>query len=324
MTTPFVFNQFKHLHWLLLGFIWPLLGLSLLISCSAENTAQKITEKSPVNSTENSALRRSWHNHRTPASETTNEVRIVSLDFCADQYVVKLAAHNTVAALSPHSQAPFSYVRQQAERFPQVRPRLEDVLSLKPTIVIRSYGGGPQISQFLTQLGIVVVQLPFTDSIEDIYRTIDQVAQALSQPAQGRQLQYELQSALNQVPPATTPALSALYITPSGATPGTQGLIHELLTKTGFRNYSHAKGWRPLPLERLVREQPDAVATAFFEQGASALHFWSAAQHPVLAQQLNTTPTIELSSAWIACGGWFLADAVQALGHLRQQIEHTH
>ena len=54
--------------------------------------------------------------------------RVVSLDYCADQYVLKLLPRSRILALSPDATRPFSYLNERAEGLPQVKPNAEDVL----------------------------------------------------------------------------------------------------------------------------------------------------------------------------------------------------
>ena len=49
--------------------------------------------------------------------------RIVSLDYCADQFVLGLADRERILALSPDAVKDFSYLRAEAAGLPAVRPR---------------------------------------------------------------------------------------------------------------------------------------------------------------------------------------------------------
>ena len=61
-------------------------------------------------------------------SETARPMRIVSLDYCADQYVLKFADPDRILALSPDVGKGFSFMRNAAADIPTVRPIAEDVL----------------------------------------------------------------------------------------------------------------------------------------------------------------------------------------------------
>ena len=61
--------------------------------------------------------------------------RIVSLDYCADQYVLKFADREDILALSPDAGKRFSYMRAAAEGIPTVRPRT-GIRVYRPTMKI--------------------------------------------------------------------------------------------------------------------------------------------------------------------------------------------
>ena len=60
------------------------------------------------------------------------EPRVVSLDYCADQYVLGLADPDQVLAVSDHADDRHSYLRDAAQGVPQLRDDAEDVLALRP------------------------------------------------------------------------------------------------------------------------------------------------------------------------------------------------
>ena len=237
--------------------------------------------------------------------------RIVSLDYCADQYVLKLAPREHILAVSPDAERTFSYMRGQARGLRQVRPRAEDVLVLQPDLVVRSYGGGPQVTTFVERMGTPVLQIGFADDLDGIRDTITAVAEGLDQPARGAEVVAEMDARLAALR-ALPDAPEALYMTPAGVTSGPGTLVHEMLRAAGLANFQHEPGWRSLPLERLAYEHPDLVAAVFW--GATNHdNAWSAARHPIARRQLRERPTVRLEGAWVACGGWFLLDAIEAL-----------
>ena len=151
-------------------------------------------------------------------------MRIVSLDFCADQYVLKLADEAQILAISPDAVRDFSFMRDEAIGVPTVRPIAEDVLILKPDLVVRSYGGGPNAAAFFERAGIPVLQVGWASSIhgEDmsaIPTITQQVADGLGQSERGAALVAEYHERLNTIK-ATATGKSTLYMTPAGVTSG--------------------------------------------------------------------------------------------------------
>lgn len=253
------------------------------------------------------------------ASPSDRPMRIVSLDFCADQYVLQLVDREQILALSPDAEREFSFMREAAIGLPTVRPVAEDVIILKPDLVIRSYGGGPNAASFFERAGIPVIQVGWASSIlgeeaNSIPHITRDVADKLGQTARGEAVVHNYLARIKAVEAAATER-SALYMTPSGVTSGGNSLIHQAMIAVGLENYTDRPGWHSIPLERLAYERPDVVAAAFFEAPAKRQHGWSAARHPVASRELREADLVRLDSAWLACGGWFVIEAVEALAN---------
>lgn len=247
-----------------------------------------------------------------PAPRTGRPMRIVSLDYCADQYVLKLVGRERIAAVSPDAAAEFSYMRDAAGGVRQVRPSVEDVLLLDPDLVVRSYGGGPNAAALFARAGVPVVQLGYADDLAGVRRVLVEAADALGEAAAGRAVARDFDARLAAIRPGGA-GKSALYVTPGGVTTGPGSLVDVMLGAGGLRNFQTVPGWGSLPLERLAYDRPDVVATAFFDTRWNRPDPWSASAHPVLARALAGRPTVALPGAWTACGGWFVLDAVEKL-----------
>jgi len=239
--------------------------------------------------------------------------RIVSLDYCADQYVLKFADREDILALSPDAGKRFSYMRAAAEGIPTVRPRTADVLALQPDLVVRTYGGGHDIADFMKEPGVPVVQIGFPQSIAEVRDEVLRVGTELGKPDEAEKLVADMDRRLKALAERSGPQREVLYMTPAGVTAGEGTLVHELFVAAGLENFQDRPGWNPLPLERLAYERPDLIAAALFESQTNHVDNWSAARHPVARAQLLELPVVPLEGAWTSCGGWFLIDAVEAL-----------
>lgn len=254
-----------------------------------------------------------------PQAVSDKPMRIVSLDFCADNYVLKLADQEQILALSPGASKSFTHMRDAAAGLPTVRPVAEDVLILKPDLVVRSYGGGPNAAAFFERAGVPVLQVGWASNIDgedigSISALIQHIADGLGQSDRGQALVAEFQERLDQV--AARPSSgSAMYMTPAGVTTGPGSLMHEVFLAAGLTNFETRQGWHSLPLERLAYEQPDLVAASFFGDATNHPDAWSATKHPVAKAQLTEPETVYLEGAWTACGGWYILEAVEALAH---------
>lgn len=238
--------------------------------------------------------------------------KVISLDYCADQFVLKLLPRANILAVSPDAHRDFSYMRDAVAGLRQVRPVAEDVLALQPDLIVRSYGGGPRAVSFFERSGVPVLQVPFANNLDDIRATTLMMADRLGASERGREVVADMDRRLAAID-ADKPSRSTLYMTPNGATSGTSTLIHEMLLAANLDNFEQRPGWHSIPLERLAFTQPELVAAAFFDGGTSHPAMWSSMRHPVAQRQVSERPTVMLQGAWTSCGGWFLVDAIEAL-----------
>ena len=253
-----------------------------------------------------------------PQAGEFRPVRIVSLDYCADQYVLKLVERERILALSPDAAKEFSYMRESATGMPTVRPVAEDVLVLRPDLVIRSYGGGPNAAAFYARAGVPVLNVGNAATIGEILTVMARVAAGLDETGRGQTVIDDTRCRLAALSAGLT-GPPALYMTPSGVTTGPGSLVHEMLLAAGLPNYQQDPGWRPIPLERLVYQPPELVAFANFNASTAHRDLWSAMRHPLARNQLRDREVVMLHGAWTACGGWFLLDAVEALAERAPQ-----
>lgn len=238
--------------------------------------------------------------------------RIISLDYCADQYVLKFADRDRILAVSPDARKDFSYMREAAAGLPTVRPIAEDILILKPDLVVRSYGGGPGAADFFRKAGIPVLEVGWAGDMPSVLANTQRMADGLGASGPGAETVADAQARLDAIS-KNPQGETILYATPTGFTTGPGSLIHEMIETAGLENFETIPGWRSIPLERLAYEQPDLVAAAFFGTTEERPDVWSAINHPVARAQLVDDKTVPLDGAWTSCNGWYLVDAIEAL-----------
>lgn len=235
--------------------------------------------------------------------------RVVSLDYCADQYVLGLADREAIAAVSTHADDRHSYLRAQAQGLPQLRDDAEDVLALAPDLIVRGYDAGRRASVYYQRLGLETFELGFASDFDDVEAMIRRTALALGEPERGEARIAHMRSQLARA--ADGPRLRALYMTPSGLTTGSGTLMHAFMRAAGFDNVIAEQGmtgWVSVPLEQLHMQAPDVILAAFFDGETAPIDSWSASRHSVFRRMMQTTPVIELDAAALSCGAWFMAD----------------
>jgi iron complex transport system substrate-binding protein len=239
--------------------------------------------------------------------------RIISLDYCSDQFVLKLADRDQILALSPDATKDFSYLAEQAVGMAKVRSQAEDVLVLRPDLVVRSYGGGPGAVDFFERAGLPVAQLSYAEDYTGILENVRAMAGAFGHPERGEALVADFETRLAAIEPTRAAKPTALYATPSGVTGGQGTMIDAMIKSAGLSNFQDQAGWNPIPLERLARQRPDIVIAASFGAESAALDRWSLARHPVARAQLKDQAVLPLNGALTSCGGWFVIEAIEAM-----------
>ncbi len=244
------------------------------------------------------------------AVETTKPQRVVSLDFCADQFVLQLADRDQIAALSIQSRAEHAYWRAKAVGLPQVRSSAEAVLARSPDLVVRTYGGGPEAGAFLTKAGVAVLQLGEGEDFEAVRHNLRLVARALGHADRGEAAIRNFDQALAMAHRTGAP-VTALYVTPGGVQAGRDTSLGKMMAAAGLTPFDQVHtGWSALPLERLARSAPSLMISGFMSPGALALYPWSSARHPLISNHMARQPSLALSGAVSACPGSFMANGV--------------
>jgi iron complex transport system substrate-binding protein len=239
--------------------------------------------------------------------------RIISIDYCADQMLLGLVGRHRIAAVSVDADNDPLFAGPRAAGLPRVRAEIERIIALQPTMVVRSYGGGPRMTAMLERAGIPVFTLPYADSLASVRSSIAASGAALGAVDRAGQRIAALDTAIASAQKGGPMTRTALYMTPGDVTTGPGGLIADLFGHAGYRPYERRSGWHRLPVERLIGDAPDLVVRAFFESASHQQDRWSSAGHKVLARRLTIVPSVTVPGSHLACGNWLVGDALTAI-----------
>ncbi|WP_411816508.1 ABC transporter substrate-binding protein [Hyphococcus sp. DH-69] len=238
----------------------------------------------------------------------------VSLDYCADQYVLKLADDDQILAVSRGADKDYSYMRIAAKKHSRVRPTREEVFALEPQIVIRQWGGGANAEAAFSAFGAEVITLRPASSFDDVIDNIRMVATALEQTDRGEEVIKNLRARLALIEHEKN--VSALYVTPGGVTAGSGTMIDAIIAAAGARNKTAERGlhyYPPLSAEALLLDPPEFIVAGFFQSRDEGINHWSAARHPAITSTIETIPHVSLSPDLISCPAWFAVEASEKI-----------
>jgi iron complex transport system substrate-binding protein len=246
------------------------------------------------------------------AAPAPRPARIVSLNLCADQYLMALADPGQIAALTRFSRDPeMSAVAVRARTMPTTRGGAEEVLALRPDLILATSG---RIDQTMAQLGhrpIATLAVEPANSYPEIVAQVRAVARAIGHQARGEALIAQMDRRLAAIPRDAGRDKIAAYYQRRGFLTGAGTLIDDLMHRVGLRNLAVRLGKPTLArmsLEELARAKPDyllveASSDHVADQGTEMLH------HPLIAG----IPRLRVPQAWIVCGGPAYVQAAEAL-----------
>jgi iron complex transport system substrate-binding protein len=238
--------------------------------------------------------------------------RVMSLDSCADQYVLALAPRETIVGLSHRAVSPDSYMRASAGGLPLRRATFESLVAVKPDVVVRLWGGDARLSKALQGKGVATVALDDAADFEGVRGNIRKVATALDRKPQGEALIARMDAKLARAAGAGK-GRSALYLTPGGYTAGSNTLVDAMLKAAGYANATTSPYFAPVSLERMVMTPPAAVVLGLFDLARAGSDRWGPGRHAALQGAIKTRTVADLPAKVVGCAGWFAADGSLAL-----------
>lgn len=251
--------------------------------------------------------------------------RIVSLNLCADELVLRLAAPGTVKSVTWLARDPvLSNVPELAQVVPVNRGLAEDIVPLAPDLVIAGTYTSRTAVALLQRLRVPVLEIGVPGNIEEAMMQITTVAAALGADERGAQLIADIQKRLAALPraaPLSAQPIAAVY-QPNGFTIGQGSMINDLLNRAGLRNLAVERridNYGALPLEVLLLAQPDLLVMNAAGDSGPALAY-EVLRHPALARRYNSARVVSVPSAWWSCPGPHLVDAVHRLQRAAQQL----
>lgn len=237
-------------------------------------------------------------------------LRILSLDQCADQYVLALRP-DAQLALSPRADDPDAWLRDAAKGRLRVRPTLEAAVTFQPDVVVRYWGGEPRLLNRLEARGTATATISDATDFNGIRANIRSVAKVLDADARGEVLIARMDARLAQAAPKTLQRPTALYLTPGGFTAGKETLIDAIFSAAGFRNAADRPYFNPVSVERIALFPPVRFVLGFFDQPRA--DWRGPGRHPVVRRAARGRVAARLPAAALTCPAWFAADAAAML-----------
>ncbi|SMH46751.1 ABC transporter substrate-binding protein [Azospirillum agricola] len=275
--------------------------------------------------------------------------RIVSLNLCADELLLRLVGPERVASVTWLARDPRgSTVAALAAAVPVNRGLAEEVVPLRPDLVLAGRYTTRTAVGLLRRLDIPLLELDVPQTVEGVAGQIRMVAQAVGEPERGEELVAGMTARLDALA-ATAPERrtttapperrtetaaperrmataaperrpTAVVLRPNGFVAGSGSLVDALMTRVGLDNLADrlplgSQG--ALPLEAIIlggaeRLIVDAAPDAPPSLAHAMLH------HPAVEALATRVRTVALPSRLWTCAGPQIADAAELLAAARE------
>lgn len=250
-------------------------------------------------------------------AEPARPQRIVSINQCADEVLLRLAPPERIASVTWLSRdANNSNVAPLAARVPVNFGLAEEVMGYRPDLVLSGAFSSQTAVSILKRLGTPVVEFDAPRSLEDVRAQIRRLAAAIGEVSRGEAMVREMDAGLTALAArAQGPRLRTVVMQPNGFTVDRGSLVEEIMNLAGLDNLgSRIDGgsYLAIPLEAVALQRADVMILNGEVYDAPSLAT-EALNHPVIAALGRRLKVISLPPKLWTCGGPNLVDAVRSL-----------
>ena len=257
----------------------------------------------------------------------THLPRLVSLNLCADAYLMAFAKPEQILGLTRQSSDPtLSAFVEEASNFPVSGGRMSNIIEQHPDIIIINNYSPPPNKALMDRLGIKIVKLDAANSYQTARTEILQLGKAIHRLEAAKaylaQLDKELEDARHT---KLTYMPSIINYQRRGIVVGETHILDDIIQLAGAQNLGRDTGRTigPMSLENLMRLQPDYVLSISEndEQTLKAQDRGSEIlSHPALQKMFSAERHIYIPQNLTVCAG---ATTPKAVAHLIETLQSS-
>ena len=240
--------------------------------------------------------------------------RIVSVNMCTDELLLRLADRDRVASVTWLSRD--GNMAAAAAGIPANHALAEEVLSFRPDLVLAGAFTPRTTVDLLERTGVPVAEIGVAQTLDDVRRQIREVAAAIGEKERGEAMVAGMDARLAELAPrAQARPLRAIVLQPNGYTVDKGSLFDDLMRRAGLNNLAADLGidnYLQIPLEVVALQHADVLIVTG-ESVATASLATEALHHPIVAKLSERLKIVSLPSRLWTCAGPAVVDAVQAM-----------
>jgi len=258
-------------------------------------------------------------------SLAANLPRIASMNVCTDQLLIPLADPQQILGLSRFSRDAWqSFAADDARRYPILSGGAEDMLVLRPDVVVASLFDKRSTRELLKEKGLHLAEFAVPRNLDEAKAQIREMGEIVQHADRAEAEIARLDAAIARARRAVAVKhYRVLPLSRRGWVAGSDSLVSSLLTETGLFNAAGDLGVGTggyASLEAIVNLKPDFILVS--EAGDRAEDDGRAfLLHPALNRFYPPAKRIVIPERLTVCGGVMLADALDVLVKELKRVE---
>jgi iron complex transport system substrate-binding protein len=250
--------------------------------------------------------------------------RIVSMNLCVDELVLRLADLRNIASVTWLSRGSgISNVAKLAEQVPINHGLAEEIIPLNPDLVLAGSYTARTAVALLKRSNIPLMDLDVPNSIDGVRRQYLEYGEILGERERGERIVAEMDDRLAKLA-AEAPSVRAraIVLNPNGITVGQGTLADDIMTRAGLENVAATlkiDNYGQIPLETIVTQGIEVLILSASRDGPPAIAT-EVLKHPVLARISERTRLVAMPTHMWTCGGPAVVDAVELLTRVAKDV----
>lgn len=252
--------------------------------------------------------------------------RIVSMNLCTDELLMRIVEPSRIAAITHLSQQPINAplgLDAIASKLPVNHGLAEEVIALKPDLILAGSFTTTTATDLLRRLGYTVITFAPENSFDDMRANIRKLGAATGDEARAEQVIADFDARLAQlqarIPDDTRSIFADIGVNNFITGHGT--LYAHVVNAAGYQTLGQAlgfSGYRNVPLEQILTVRPAlmSVATPWTSPPSMST---MALGHPALRAMTARTPQVEIPERYTTCGAPSVLGAVEILVSAREK-----
>jgi len=254
------------------------------------------------------------------AGADTRPQRIVSMNLCTDELLMRIVDPSRIVSITYLSQQPINAplgLDSIASKLKVNHGLAEEVLMQDPDLILAGRFTSTTAVSLLRRIGYKVVIFDPENTLDDMRANIRKLGEAVGESTRAEQIINDFDAKLaalqKQIPPGEKPVFADIGV--NNFIAGENTLYTHVVNAGGYRTLGQAlgfEGFRNVPLEEVLSTEPALISTATPWTSPPSMSTM-ALRHPALRAMVENTPQVAIPERYTTCGAPSVLGAVEIL-----------